>query len=201
MLSRQITMTTGWQKPSQGLCYGLTLQYPHSSCIWTFDSQLVMLFEEVVAQLEQVGLLVLTSLLPILCFLIWDVTKQPCHTPTAPHGLVHLDGLCPLKLRARINLHTPKLLLVRYWIALPSEAQGHLAAGSGSAARNQIWKFSFYSLGLQTLCSKKHPQSLGTPSCSILATINNQKQSLSHLTYINHPSGRGLSSTGSLFPR
>lgn len=35
MLSRQITMTTHWQHPSQGLCYGLTLQYPHRLMHWS----------------------------------------------------------------------------------------------------------------------------------------------------------------------
>lgn len=49
--------------------------------------------------------------------------------------------------------------------------------------------------------SKIRLHSLGTSACFILATINNQKQRHSHLTYINHSSGSELSSSSSLFPR
>lgn len=198
MLSRRITMTTRWQNSSQGLCDGLTLQYPHRLImylnIWfpagdavrggcgpagasgSFDSDLTSAHS-------------LRS--------AWKCNKapfSPCPEWPSPPWWA-------MPSQTRISPPTRKPLLIRCLITFPSEAWVHLAPGSGSAGQNQIWKFSFYSLGLQTLCSKKHLQSPGTPSFSILATINNQKQSPSHLTYINHSSGRGLSSAGLLFPR
>lgn len=95
MFSRQITMTTHWQNPSQGLCDGLTLQYPHRL---TYLSIWFPAGDDVGGGWGPAGDLCLLS--DLRC------TKQQRQAPAAAHAhsLLRHNELCPLKPRAWIFL-------------------------------------------------------------------------------------------------